>query len=70
MTVHRDIETVRRFLARELEQRQAACDASRYLKSAHAALNAFERLAAYVGEQDRRKQLADFDEVFGQDPRP
>lgn len=63
MTIHADIEFVRSFLSRELEQRENGGD-KRYVRAARRALEAFENVASWVGEEDRRKQLADFDEVW------
>jgi hypothetical protein len=66
MSVHGDISTVREFLARELECRDRGGSA-KYVAIARRAVEAFERVAAYVGEEDRTKQVRDFDAVFGVD---
>ena len=62
MSVHRDIATVRAFLAKELSARQKASHA-RYLCAKDTA-DAFERLAAWVGEEDRKKQVREFQEIW------
>ena len=64
MSVHGDIEAVRAFLARELAQRESGGPA-KYVAAARRASEAFERVAAYVGEEDRAKQVQAFDGVFG-----
>ena len=63
MTVHRDISIVRRFMDRELAQREEG-GPSRYVEAARSAREAFERLASYVGEEERAKQLREFDEIW------
>ena len=64
MTIHRDIETVRRFIERELEQRESAQTGNRYVRAARDARDAFERLASWVGEEDRAKQVRAFDLIW------
>lgn len=64
MAVHRDIDTVRRFIERELEQRETGLSGGRYVNAARAARDAFERVAAWVGEEDRARQVLDFDAVW------
>lgn len=64
MTIHRDIETVRRFVERELEQRESCLAGGRYVRAARDARDAFERIASWVGEEDRAKQLKAFDRVW------
>lgn len=63
MTVHRDISIVRRFMDRELVERELG-GPSRYVEAARSAREAFERLASYVGEEERAKQLREFDEIW------
>ena len=58
MTINRDIEIVRKFLAKELSHREKGGHA-RYLCAKDAG-DAFERLAAWVGEEDRKIQIRDF----------
>ncbi len=64
MAVHRDIGTVRRFIERELEQRETGLAGGRYVNAARDARDAFERIAAWAGEEDRTRQVSDLDDVW------